>query len=429
LKSRLMMPTITHTVATEGLPKRALEVLQRTLAETPRYASAREQLGQGLHPRIDPETFRRLPFITKQDIRQSFPHGFLPKGVELEALLEMDLVELEHTSGTSESRTPLILGKGWWALQEEWALRLNRHVALTLDEFPEARRVTINSPFCSGDICYKGVPSREERAVGQSLYVNLSRHPFLWSEADLDRMLAETIEWQPQFLDVDPVYGLLFARHCERRGVRLASLQFIVASYEYVSLLHRRIMDRAFGVPVHVLYGSTETGHLLMETERDCLAPSLQTAYFETLAPDEDGISELCVTTLTNQYMPLVRYRIGDLVEAPDPVTSVGWRLHGRAGDAFRAPEGQRVTVRQVDECFRDLEGFIHYQLAETEPGRLHLRYVADYEPPTSQTLHELRSRLVRLLEPSRELTLQAVDSLLSEASGKFRLGYPAALA
>jgi len=415
------MKIVDQNVVLESLPRRAVEAIRRALNETPMYGEARRQLGS------DPltmEAFRRLPCITKKDIRAGFPHGFLPAGVELEALLEMDLVELEHTSGTSESRTPLLLGKGWWAAQEERALRLNRQVA-ALDEFPEARRVTINSPSCSGDICYKGVPSRGERVVGSSLFVNLSRHPFLWGEADLDRMVEETLEWEPQFLDVDPVYGALFARHCERRGVRLPSLQLIVASYEYVSHLHRRLMERAFGVPVYVLYGSTETGHLLMETGPDDWAPSLGTAFLETLETDAQGISELCVTTLTNPYMPLMRYRIGDLVSAPEPLTRSGWRLHGRLADAFYNDEGRRVTTRQVDECFHKLPGFLHYQLAEVAPESYRLRYVVDHEPPRAAVLTELRTRLHALLRPAKGIEFQEVDGLLSEPSGKFRLGYP----
>jgi len=68
-------------------------------------------------------------------------------------------------------------------------------------------------------------------------------------------MAAEAVEWQPQFLDVDPVYGVLFALYCERRGIRLPSLRFILGSYEFVSVVHRRILERVFGVPVFNIYG------------------------------------------------------------------------------------------------------------------------------------------------------------------------------
>ena len=134
-------------------PYRLGQVLPRWLREVPLYQRAGDQ------PRPSGEAvslaeLRRLPLITKHDIRRDFPRNFLRAGMELDALLDRDLVELEHTSGTSEERTPLLLGRGWWAEQEERALRLNPYIASVLDEYPAARCVTINSPVCSGDICY-----------------------------------------------------------------------------------------------------------------------------------------------------------------------------------------------------------------------------------------------------------------------------------
>ncbi len=408
-----------------ALPHRLGEVLPRWLREVPLYQRAGELLRFG-GGAVSLAELRRLPLITKQDIRRDFPRNFLRAGLDLDALLDQDLVELEHTSGTSEERTPLLLGRGWWAAQEERALRLNPQVVSVLDEFPEARRVTINSPVCSGDICYSGVPSRADRVVGNALFVSLSRYPFLWSETDLARMAAEAVEWQPQFLDVDPVYGVIFALYCERRGIRLPSLRFILGSYEFVSAAHRRILERVFGVPVFNLYGSTETGHLLMETGRGEMRPCLETALFEVLNPDAHGIGDLAVTTLTNDFMPLIRYRIGDLVERQELPYRTNYLVHGRAADAFVVPVGRRVTIWQIDQCVADLPGIAHYQLCERSGGEWLLRFVPDVTAPSTAQIGELRQRLTRLLGINGELVLQQTDLLVPESSGKFRLGYPA---
>ncbi len=406
------------------LPDRLGEVLPRWLSEVPLYrqAGALPQLRAGS---VSLAELRRLPLITKEDIRRDFPHNFLRAGMELDALLDEDRVELEHTSGTSEERTPLLLGQGWWLEQEERALRLNPLVASVLDEFPEARRVTINSPVCSGDICYTGVPSRADRVVGNSLFISLSRYPFLWSEAELARMAAEAVEWQPQFLDVDPVYGVVFALYCERRGIRLPSLRFILASYEFVSVAHRRILERACGVPVFNLYGSTETGHLLMEVGRGEMRASLETALLEVLDADEQGISELAVTTLTNDYMPLIRYRIGDLVEQQERPYYTNYIVHGRAKDAFVVADGRRVTTWQIDQCLADLPGVAHYQLSERRGGASLLRFVPDRTPPTAAAVTDWRRRVEQLLGIAGKLAVQQTDLLAPENSGKFRLGCP----
>jgi phenylacetate-CoA ligase len=238
-------------------------------------------------------------------------------------------------------------------------------------------------------------------------------------------MAAEAAEWQPQFLDVDPVYGVVFALYCERRGIRLPSLRFIVGSYEFVSVVHRRILERVFGVPVFNLYGSTETGHMLMQVGSGEMRPSLETALLEVLNTDAQGISELAVTTLTNDFMPLIRYRIGDLVERHERPYYTSYLVHGRAKDAFVTTAGRRVTTWQIDHCVADLPGIAHYQLCERTGGEWLLRFVPDIAVPTAAQIEELRRRLTELLGVGGGLAIQQTDLLAPESSGKFRLGYP----
>ena len=82
-----------------ALPYRLGEVLPRWLREVPLYQQA------GPHARfasgaVRLDELQRLPLITKEDIRRDFPLNFLRAGEELEALLDEERVELEHTSGT-----------------------------------------------------------------------------------------------------------------------------------------------------------------------------------------------------------------------------------------------------------------------------------------------------------------------------------------
>src|SRR5258708_34995138 len=81
----------------------------------------------------DLDCFRSLPLMAKPEMRNNFPQNLLPAGQTIESLLEKNLIELEHTSGTSSERLPVIFGLGWWNEQEERALRLNTFVAKILD--------------------------------------------------------------------------------------------------------------------------------------------------------------------------------------------------------------------------------------------------------------------------------------------------------
>ena len=405
--------------------QRLAGLLPRWLDQIPLYrgrAGDRSHAGGAL-PDV---AFEKLPHLTKHEMRKDFPRNFLRDGADLDTLLQEERVELEHTSGTSEERTPLLLEQGWWARQEEWALRLNPRVARILDDAPGARRLTLNSPNCTSEVCYTGVPSREERTVGNTLYASLSRQPFLWSDEDLARIAREAAEWQPHFLDVDPVYGAVFARYCERHGLRLPSVQCVVTTYEFVSTVHRRLMERVFQVPVYDLYGSTETGHLLMEDEGGGMIPSLETAFLEVVETDRHGVGQLVVTTLTNDYMPLVRYRIGDLVQRHEEPYRTRYVVHGRAMDATFERNGAWVTPRQVDDCFGGVDGLVHYQLRETNAGEWLLQYIPTGSGPEAAALGTLQDRLARLLDGDR-VQLVSGDAMLSESSGKFRLVKPRA--
>jgi phenylacetate-CoA ligase len=370
-------------------------------------------------PRAD---FSRLPMIGKDELRKNFPDNFFRAGQNLDALLADKSVELEHTSGTSDERTAVLFGRGWWNAQEARVLRLNRIVAQVLDDNPLARRATIVPPICNGLVCFSNYASKSARTVDTTLFVNQARIPFLLAEADLARMAGEILEWSPQFLDLDPVHGAWFALHCERRGIRFPSVKFILCSYEFASVVHRKILQRVFGVPVFNLYGATETGHLLMENENGEMAACPENVFYEILEPDERGVGDLVVTTLTNEVMPLVRYRVGDLVEHREQPHATIYFVHGRSRDALRGRDGRRATTLEIDRCFAGATGIAHYQLRQMGNGECQLQFIADGNGPDAVELNEVAARIGNLLQLSKPVLVGEVKLLPPLPSGKFRL-------
>jgi len=362
--------------------------------------------------------FSRLPLITKREIRKNFPGNFLRAGQKLDALLAEKSVELEHTSGTTDERTAVLFARGWWNAQEERVLRLNGFIASVLDGHLAVRRATIVPPVCNGVVCFSNYMAKSERTLGGTLFVNQARIPFLLAEEELARMAGEVTEWAPQFLDLDPVHGVWFALFCERRGIRFPSVKFILCSYEFVSVVHRKILERVFGVPVVNLYGSTEAGHLLIEDDRGEMRGCEENVFYEIINADENGIGELVVTTLTNEIMPLLRYQVGDLAQR----AGENYLVHGRCRDALRRRDGRRVTTLEVDRCFEDVSGIAHYQLRQTEDGACDLQFIPDAVRMEAMALPRLTARLVNLLGHQNEIRAVAVEKLPPQTSGKFRL-------
>jgi phenylacetate-CoA ligase len=373
--------------------------------------------------------FEKVPFISKREMREGFPGNFLHPGQSLERLLEEGLIELEHTSGTSDEQLQVFFGRGWWEDQEERTFRRNPFLCRTLDNRPDARRATLATPACNGRACFSPWRSRALRTVGNTLFVNQSRVPFLLGEKELARMATEIADWAPLFLDADPVHGAWFALYCERQGIRFPSLEFVLCSYEFVSVVHRRILERVFDIPVFNLYGSTETGHLLMEGAHGEMKPSYENAILEVIEADWRGVGELAVTTLTNDYMPLLRYRIGDLVERQGQFDETTYIVHGRSRDSLRDRDGRRVTTWEVDQCFAGVRGVAHYQLHQERNQACRLRFVPDGSGPSAEDQRGLVSRLETLLQCPGGIEVEAMSFVLPAPSGKFRLTSRATIA
>ena len=355
-----------------------------------------------------------LPHVTKSQLREHSPEGFLPAGLDLKTLLARGLIEEESTSGTSGASVRVVFGKTWWAEQERRALVRNPFLADLIGASPSLRRAVLTTPGCSGVSCYNRWLNLDQRTLGDTLYVNQSRIPFTLGEEKLGGMAKEVADWAPTFLDVDPVHGAWFALHCKRHGLRYPSLQFILTSYEYTSVVHRAIMERVFGVPVINLYGSSETGHLLVEHD-DVMLASPETAHLESTSAD--GLGELLVTTLTNPYLPLLRYEIGDFVE----LTPGGYRVHGRKRDALRGADGKILTTRMIDQAFAGIGGIAHYQLRQKADGSAHLFLLPEAEGDSLTTAQaKLTTGLSHLLGTT--VAAESVTLIAPEDSGKFRL-------
>jgi len=120
--------------------------------------------------------------------------------------------------------------------------------------------------------------------------------------------------------------------------------------------------------------------------------------------------------------MPLLRYRIGDLVERCERPYASEYLVHGRARDALRHRDGRRVTTLEVDRCFAGAAGILQYHLRQNVNGGCHLQFIPDRFDPTPQDLHDVTAQLRDLLRLENPVTIEPVKLLPPLPSGKFRL-------
>jgi phenylacetate-CoA ligase len=398
---------------TELKKSQAIEDTLQQTVDVPFY----ERLDWKQAINLRPDHWSAFPRLTKAELREHSPQDLLPRRFNLKKLVEDKIIEEENTSGTSGASVRVIFGIEWWTEQEAKAFQKNNFISKLIREKGPLKRAVLTTPGCSGVSCFARWLNYDQRIIGNTLYVNQSRIPFSIPEDKMKAMASETEQWQPDFLDVDPVHGMWFALYCERNNITFPSLRFIISSYEYTSFLHRRIMERVFGVPVINLYGSSETGHLLIQNGTDELIPSPETAYLELVDCNSQGVGELLVTTRTNPYLPLIRYEIGDLAES----TLHGYLIHGRKRDALRDARQELVSTRQVDQLFHDVKNVCHYQVRQSKEGEVNVLLLPENPATTNEmNLKLVSERLGNLL--GKSVNTSNVQLITPEDSGKFRL-------
>ena len=153
-------------------------------------------------------------------------------------------------------------------------------------------------------------------------------------------------------------------------------------------------------------------------------------------ARTESGAWEVLLTDLHNTRMPMVRYRVGDLVEpVGDPSSADHWplppgaqcalpllgRIAGRAGDTLTLPDGRKLNANQPSYIFKShgRDGRVReYQFVQFPQGRIELRIVAGpaWAP---EWFERLRGEVRQVLGIDVELKL--VDRFERRGRGKHR--------
>jgi len=199
------------------------------------------------------------------------------------------------------------------------------------------------------------------------------------------------------------------ARHALDAGIALHRPRFIVTSIEMLFPAMRDVIERAFGCPVHNMYGAAEVGRIAAECAHGRLHVLAHSNHVEILredgrvaAPGEAG--RIVITSLHNRAMPLIRYDIGDLgtlsneacpCGSPLPVLEA---LRGRINEHFVRPDGRLVFGGRFIAMFYGHDWIREFQVLQETVDRVHIRFRCT---------------------PKREIPDEAIDSLTRVVQGQ----------
>jgi phenylacetate-CoA ligase len=159
----------------------------------------------------------------------------------------------------------------------------------------------------------------------------------------------------------------------------------ILFSSEPMYAHQEKIVRRVFQSDIRGIYGSAEKVISAAQCERGTYHLSIVDGYLEGQFGIMENRQPGLVTTLTNRVMPLIRYRIGDVISAePSLVCKCGRTLPAispvitKQEDWVITPSGRKISPSAITWAFKHLSGIRKAQLVQDEIASIKVYVDAD---------------------------------------------------
>jgi phenylacetate-CoA ligase len=360
----------------ETLPREALDALQlrRLQRMTERvyhtvdfYRRAFDRAGVGPGDIKTLEDIRRLPFTTKQDLRDNYPFGLF-------AVPMSSVVRIHASSGTTGRAT--VAGYTKRDIENWSKLMARSFVAAGLTKNDIIHNAYGYGLFTGGLGAHYGA----ER-LGASVIP--------MSGGNTKRQIMILQDFGPTAICSTPSYALFLAEQGQEMGVDMRSLKLRVGIFgaEPWSEQMRQEIERKLNIVAFDIYGLSEVmgpgvsiecaegRHGLHVFEDHFIVEAINPDTGEPVPYGDEG--ELVFTTLTKEAFPLIRYRTRDMSRLIREPCRCGRthvkmaRVSGRSDDMLII-RGVNVFPSQIESVLMETPGLApHYQLIVDREGLL----------------------------------------------------------
>ena len=410
--------------------KKSLATLETSLNHLGAYSSWRA-FDPGAKYHID-ERYAALLVLTKNDIRQHFPRGFVPAEKDVESGLKSGEIHYVTTSGSSDAlRVTNIWNQAWWDASERNSWKLNKHASLfaTGDHSEAILANARNVGVISDEV---DLPF-EKRRLARFLYLNEKTDPSRWTPAIMDRMVRELEIFQPAVLEANPSLLAKLCRYIAAEKKQVFQPGIITFTYEYPSKLHYRQIRRVFNSPLASSYGSTETGYVFMQCEAGKLHQNSDFCRvdFQPLQRRHGGpdIGRMLVTTFDNPWYYMFRFDVGDFARLDREQKCACGRESGFIVDAIEGRwtnvtltcDGRLVTLRRIDDALSNLNDIDEYRLEQPAEG-VYILYLVSRRQDRENLNKEAGEILYDIYGEKADISIIYCEFLTPEDSGKYCL-------
>jgi phenylacetate-CoA ligase len=412
-----------HDIEFETLPREALEAIQvrrlratieRVCATVPFYRQKYQEAGISPNDIKSLDDLRRLPFTTKQDLRDNYPFGMFAVPMD-------NVVRIHASSGTTGKPTVV----GYTARD---IIMWSGLMARALSAGGATRGDIIHNAYGYGLFTGGlGVHYGAERLGASVIPI---------SGGNTKRQIMIMKDFGPTILTCTPSYALHLAEAALETGVDFKDLSFKSGIFgaEPWSERMREEIERKLHLAAVDIYGLSEVlgpgvAVECLEAKKglhvfeDHFIPEvIDPATGEVLPYGERG--ELVFTTITKEAFPVIRYRTRDITSL-NPEPCICGRTHlrmnrvsGRTDDMLII-RGVNVFPSQIESVLMEIkEVEPHYQLVVDRVDNLdtllvnveigehgfsdEVRVLQDLEKKISKNIKEMLgvSARVKLVEP-----------------------------
>jgi len=281
--------------------ERLVKQVKHVWENVPYYRQKMEEKGVTPDDIKGIEDLHKLPFLTKDDLRDAYPYGLLGKPLE-------DCVRIQSTSGTTGRRVVAFYTQHDIDLWEDCCARAITAVGGT-------KKDVVQVAYGYG--LFTGGPGLN----GGSHKVGCLTVPM--SSGNTERQIQFMTDLESTILCCTPSYAAYLGEAIEERGVKdQIKLKAGIFGAEAWTEEMRRDIQNKLGIKAYDIYGLTETSGpgVSFECEEQTgmhinedhfIAEIINPETGEVLPEGEKG--ELVFTSITKEAFPLLRYRTKDL--------------------------------------------------------------------------------------------------------------------
>jgi phenylacetate-CoA ligase len=190
----------------------------------------------------------------------------------------------------------------------------------------------------------------------------LARKDFAFTDnATQNRQTLALRKFRPAYLYGYSSLLSMMAGACHDSRIRVSSIKAVISTAEMLHDFQRQLMEEAFESPVFREFGCSELDIIAFDCDQKTLHVAPTNVFVE--AETSGNTSELVVTGLESDLMPLIRYRIGDSGEVSARECACGQRtqiideLHGRSAEQLvKLSDSRQVHCTVFFELVKEIE-------------------------------------------------------------------------